>query len=656
MNLYNTERPVIFDEMIGQETTIKSIKLGLKRGMFEHASIFYGQTGGGKTTAARITGSYLNCENPSEDGEPCCKCAACRSLREDNYMDYFELNAAKDGGKSDINNLISEVRYMPSQGKVKVYTIDEAHCLTTDAWKSLLKILEEPPAHVYFILCTTAFNAIPKEIANRCGKYEFKSISSDTLFKYLCDMRTKLGHVNYTDEALRLIANSSKGSARDAVNTYSHVRMPFSNDEDITAEDVKTYLSLVGPEKLSEFIIACSMGVIKDAVNVLTEEEKSAVEATTFLKSTCNMVSDAITVASGGRMADANSEEYVAYINDIMRYADIERLISVASMLNESYSNTAERSYAALRLAVGRVCVAVKKVDSNNDVQITGYVKHVGADSELLKRFERMEQLVKQLTDGSTMVAQSTKVIDQEMVKSTEGSEYVSQQSDVMNLDNTVDETVLEDTNNTNPLFALFGASSPTSDDIGIDSSEDVEAEDQLVKEITDTENSVSNEDLYYVSLASEYDEPDDLDYAKLEENSFKNESNSEVVAGEQKEENCDSVNSSEEQKNNGESSDGVCCTIDNGVGGISFSNSLLAAAFKSSNTQGSKAEQALFEACKVNNILNILVSTNCQKQVTDTQVVLATPFQPVKDAIDALLLYEKVTNVNAVTCEGIGI
>lgn len=381
--LFNIVRPIRFSEVKGQDITVNAIKAGLEKGNFEHSAIFYGQTGGGKTTVARIVGTFLNCLD-SKSGEPCCSCENCRALRRGNFKDYYELNAATNGGKDDIDNLIENVEYLPVNGIAKIFVIDEAHCLTTSAWKSLLKVLEEPPEHVYFILCTTNIGAIPKEILNRCGKYLFKAISSDVIYDYLCQLRTEYNHTNYSDEALHLIANESKGSMRDAVNNYSHIRIPYDDDYIIREDEVKQYMNLVSADTIFRFVKACCTYSVKEAIYIINKCEEMTIEAEVFLKTCMNVASDVITVNCGGKLVTECTQEYNSLLTS--NKLDIYSVCVLSDKLNEIFSSVCNRNYNSLRIAVGLFATdtSIYKGNVNIDAVI----------SPLVKRIEQLEKAV----------------------------------------------------------------------------------------------------------------------------------------------------------------------------------------------------------------------------------------------------------------------
>ena len=235
------------------------------------------------------------------------------------------------------------------------HVIDEAHCLTDGAWKSLLKPLEEPPSHVYFILCTTDFQSIPQTIKNRCGKYEFSRITKADILGLLGDLRIKY-KAAYTDEALGLLAESADGSLRNAVNNFSHISMPFEEGEEIGEDSVKKYLALVGPETMAEYVGALVKKDLGRALSIIHEEEESAVNPDNFLKMILNAISDALTVSCNAALNREVSEEYMKTLKEISSYGMI-RLSGVAGKLNEQYSKLTCRNYSSLRITSAEICM-----------------------------------------------------------------------------------------------------------------------------------------------------------------------------------------------------------------------------------------------------------------------------------------------------------
>ena len=415
--LYNVVRPQKFSDVVGQTNTIKAIKTALIKGVLEHSLIFYGQTGGGKTTTARIVAKWLQCDN-KVDNEPCCTCSTCQSIKAETFVDYVELNASTNGGKDDIDRLLENISYAPQYGKCKVYVIDEAHCLTDGAWKSLLKPLEEPPAHVYFILCTTDFNAIPQTIKNRCGKYEFSRITKSDILKLLCDLRIKY-KAGYNDDALNLIAESADGSLRNAVNNFSHISMPFEEGEAIGVDAVKSYLALVGPETMADFIRALSERNLEKSMEIIEEEERSAVNPDNFLKMILSAVSDSLTIGCGTELNREVSDEYMQTLKAIAS-TGLTRLSEVAGKLNETYSKVSSRSYSSLRIVSAELC----SMANGTDVSVVNCL------------LERVEKLEKMIAEGNMPVHTSVEA------KTADTDSSQSQEDETESFDCVSDDTM----------------------------------------------------------------------------------------------------------------------------------------------------------------------------------------------------------------------
>ena len=187
MALYRKFRPTEFGDVKGQEHIVTTLKNQIKAERIGHAYLFCGTRGTGKTTIAKIFAKAVNCENP-EEGNPCGKCTACRSITAGTSMNVIEIDAASNNGVDNIREIREEVAYSPTEGKYKVYIIDEVHMLSIGAFNALLKTLEEPPSYVIFILATTEAHKIPVTILSRCQRYDFRRITADTILARLQEL------------------------------------------------------------------------------------------------------------------------------------------------------------------------------------------------------------------------------------------------------------------------------------------------------------------------------------------------------------------------------------------------------------------------------------------------------------------------------------
>ena len=246
--LYRKYRPVRFDQVIGQEPVTLTLKNQIRTGRIGHAYLFSGTRGTGKTSVAKIFARAVSCSH-SEDGEPCNECEPCRSALEGRNMDIIEMDAASNNGVDNIRTINDEVAYLPTEGKYKVYIIDEAHMLSSGAFNALLKTLEEPPSHVIFILATTEPNKIPVTIQSRCQRYDFGRISTEDIFLKLKELLEK-EQVEADDEALRFIARKAQGGMRDALSLTDQCISAFAGQK-LTYEKVLSMIGGVDIEVLS---------------------------------------------------------------------------------------------------------------------------------------------------------------------------------------------------------------------------------------------------------------------------------------------------------------------------------------------------------------------------------------------------------------------
>ncbi len=231
--LYRKYRPISFEDFVGQVEISNIIKNEILNDKISHAYLFSGPRGTGKTSTAKIIARMINCNNLNENGVPCGKCDSC--LNFNNNSDVVEIDAASNNGVDEIRELRDKVNLVPTYGKYKIYIIDEVHMLTTQAFNALLKTLEEPPAHVIFILATTEFHKIPVTVVSRCQKFQFLKFSIDDIVVKLRQIASNES-IAVDDDILLEIARLSDGGLRDAINMLDQLSS-FKNDK-LQVQDV----------------------------------------------------------------------------------------------------------------------------------------------------------------------------------------------------------------------------------------------------------------------------------------------------------------------------------------------------------------------------------------------------------------------------------
>ncbi|MDD3894222.1 MAG: DNA polymerase III subunit gamma/tau [Syntrophomonadaceae bacterium] len=285
--LYRAWRPQKFDEVVGQESTVTALQNALNEGKLTHAYLFTGPRGTGKTSIAKIVAKAVNCEN-LEAGEPCNKCSSCHDINNGNFMDVIEIDAASNRSVDEMRDLREKVRILPAQGKEKVYIIDEVHMLTPEAFNTLLKTLEEPPARVKFILATTEAHKIPATIRSRCQIYNFRRLTGNEIVSRLKQVAST-DRVEVTDDALKLIARRANGGLRDALSMLDQI---YSyKGEKITKKDVLDVLGIVDDlflAQLMEQVFAADTGkvinMLGEILNSGKEAQQLAREASLYLR------------------------------------------------------------------------------------------------------------------------------------------------------------------------------------------------------------------------------------------------------------------------------------------------------------------------------------------------------------------------------------
>ena len=264
--LYRKFRPDTFEDVKGQDHIVKTLRNQIKADRIGHAYLFCGTRGTGKTTVAKILARAVNCEHPV-DGNPCNECASCRAIASGASMNVIEIDAASNNGVDNIREIREEVAYPPTEGRYKVYIIDEVHMLSIGAFNALLKTLEEPPSYVIFILATTEAHKIPVTILSRCQRYDFRRISQETILKRLEDLMEK-EQVDAEEKALRYVAKKGDGSMRDSLSLLDQC-IAFYLGEKLTYDRVLEVLGAVDTDVFSELLRLVLAEQITDAIALL---------------------------------------------------------------------------------------------------------------------------------------------------------------------------------------------------------------------------------------------------------------------------------------------------------------------------------------------------------------------------------------------------
>lgn len=341
--LYRKYRPSDFNNVSGQDHIVTTLKNQIKADRIGHAYLFCGTRGTGKTTIAKILGKAVNCERPI-DGNPCNECSMCKSISAGVSMNVIEIDAASNNGVDNIREIVEEVRYSPTEGRYKVYIIDEVHMLSAGAFNALLKTLEEPPSYVIFILATTEAHKIPITILSRCQRYEFKRITIDTITIRLKSLM-ETEKVDVHEKALRYIARMGDGSMRDALSLLDQC-IAFYFGETLTYDMVLEVLGAVDTEVFSRLLgyilendVTSSMKLLEELVITGKELTQFTTDFTWYLRNlllvkTTEEASDVTMVSTDNfNMMKTQSEELdvETLIRYIRIFSDLSNQIKYAS-------------------------------------------------------------------------------------------------------------------------------------------------------------------------------------------------------------------------------------------------------------------------------------------------------------------------------------
>ncbi len=298
-----------FDELVGQAHISAILKNAVKKGSLSHAYLFTGSRGTGKTSTARILVKAINCLERLDDGNPCNKCSSCKAITAGRFLDLIEIDAASNRGIDQIRELKEKIEFSPVEGKFKTYIIDEVHMLTTEAFNALLKTLEEPPAHVIFILATTDVHKLPATILSRCQRYDFRLGSDDEIGELLVGIAQK-EKIKLADGALKILIHNAKGSFRDALSLLDVVysgQVESDDPKEISENEVRQILGIPDSTMVYYFLEKIVLNDKVAALEMINEIDKKGVNLQQFAKYTLLMLRDILVQKMQGEL---NEEEY----------------------------------------------------------------------------------------------------------------------------------------------------------------------------------------------------------------------------------------------------------------------------------------------------------------------------------------------------------
>lgn len=384
--LYRKWRPQTFDDVAEQPQVTVTLKNELKTNRVNHAYLFTGSRGTGKTTCAKILAKAVNCLEPV-DGNPCCTCENCKGIESGSILDVVEMDAASNRRIDDIRSLIDEAQFTPAKGKYRVYIIDEVHMLTTEAFNALLKTLEEPPKHVVFILATTEVHKLPATILSRCQRFDFHRISPEAIAQRLRYVAAQ-EQVEATQEALLLIAAIADGALRDALSLMDRC---IGLDSTITAEIVRAAAGLAQKDYLFELVNCCINKNCAKALKIIDTLHKESKDMARLCDELSNHFRSLMlikTVKKPRELLVMSDDEFDTAVTQ-SDYMTLAEIVYNMDVLQRSYERMGKSTNNRTELEMAVVKLSSPELDGTNEA--------------LVNRISALEKTVMKLSAGGTV-------------------------------------------------------------------------------------------------------------------------------------------------------------------------------------------------------------------------------------------------------------
>ena len=362
--LYRKYRPQTFDDVSGQLAVTQTLKTQIMSGRMSHAYLFTGSRGTGKTSCAKILAKAVNCLNP-DNGNPCNCCSACKAIDSGSCMDVLEIDAASNNGVDNVRDLRDDAVYSPSQVKMRVYIIDEVHMLSISAFNALLKIIEEPPEHLLFILATTELHKVPATILSRCQRFSFRRISQE-------DIAARLQYVAYQenidldDSAARVIARLADGGMRDGLSLLDQCASATTGE--LTAEGVYTCLGIAGEQKCGELMGYIAAHNTKKALELFNRLYTDGKDLSALLDELACLSRDLLVMKTAGNagitmLSGVASDQEVLQLTKALSSAELVRMMNLIQTTLAGFTRNASRRMDA-ELCILEMCQPELSLDA----------------------------------------------------------------------------------------------------------------------------------------------------------------------------------------------------------------------------------------------------------------------------------------------------
>ncbi len=417
--LYRVYRPQRFEDVAGQEHIITTLRHAVEEDRIAHAYLFCGPRGTGKTTIAKLLAKAINCTG---EVKPCDECENCKEITLGNHPDVIEIDAASNNGVDEVRNLIEKVKYAPTQGKYKVYIVDEVHMMSTGAFNALLKTLEEPPAHVVFILATTEPHKILPTIISRCQRFDFTKLSQEDMIHR---MKEVIEQENYQcdDDALQMIAKLADGGMRDALSILEQCLA--YNDQHLTVQDVNHIYGIVSLEKKIDFLKILLSKDMQKALSLLDEMKVNGIDIKRLTLDMVDILKD-IVIYKNTQDTDilfVLSQYYIDMIAPYITCEECFEFIDILMEASEKYAKVIQPSIY-FELSILKICNHVKEVKTQVVQPTVEEVKQV-IPQPIMK--EEVQQPSPDLSQDDIIEDMPYEPMNEPMQEETEEKEIIPQ-------------------------------------------------------------------------------------------------------------------------------------------------------------------------------------------------------------------------------------